>query len=234
MIYAAEYNPDDAGVYTFSWNSSIGKQLIWTGLSILAFIVTYLIDVKIWTNFAYPIYFITLLLLILVLFLGVEIKGSTSWFNVAGFSFQPAEFAKIGTALGLASYLSYHKTQLKKRKHILISFGIFLFPAVLILLQPDAGSALIFFSFIIVMFREGLSPYFYIIFFFLGALFIGSLLLPLLSVFLILFLIANIFLYTLLNYLPFLLISEGQKAFQKGHVRSHQQLPEQLSHRRCH
>ena len=61
MIYAAEYNPDDAGVYIFTWNSSIGKQLIWTGLSLVAFIFTYLIDVKLWTNFAYPIYFITLL-----------------------------------------------------------------------------------------------------------------------------------------------------------------------------
>ena len=199
MIYAAEYNPDDSGIYTFSWNSSIGKQFIWTGVSLLAFITVYIMDVKIWANFAYPIYFITLVLLVLVLLLGVEIKGSTSWFNIAGFSFQPAEFAKIGTALGLASYLSYHKTQLKKRKHILISLSIFLVPAFLILLQPDAGSALIFFSFIIIMFREGLSPYFYIAMAFLSALFIGSLLLPIYSVFLILLMIANTVLYTMLK-----------------------------------
>ena len=191
MIYAAEYQVDENGVFVFSWSSSIGKQLIWTGVSLLAFVATYIIDSKFWSTFAYPIYFLSLVLLVLVLFVGTTIKGSTSWFSLFGFSFQPAEFAKVGTALALASYLGYHKTSLKVRKHILISCAIFIFPAMLILLQPDAGSALVFMSFFIIMFREGLSPIFYIILFFLIGLFLGSLVVPFLSVLLILLLLAN-------------------------------------------
>ena len=197
MIYAAEYKVDELGVYNFSWTSVVGKQIIWTGVSLGVFLITYLIDSKFWSTFAYPIYFITSFLLLLVLFIGTEIKGSTSWFIFFGFSLQPAEFAKVGTALAIGSYLSYHKTSLKTTKHILISSSIFLFPAILILLQPDAGSAIVFLSFAIIMYREGLSPYLYLIVFFLGLLFIGSLLLPIFSILLILSIMVNGFLLSL-------------------------------------
>ncbi len=207
MIYAAEYKVDDSGIFHFTWSSAIGKQIMWTAISLAVFVVTYFIDSKFWSTFAYPIYFIAMVLLVLVLLVGSTIKGSTSWFSFFGFSFQPAEFGKVGAALALASYLSYHKTSLKVTKHILISCAIFFFPAMLILLQPDAGSALVFMSFFIIMFREGLSPYLYLIMFCLIGLFLGSLVIPIFSVFLILLLIANAFLITLLkdNSTPILL-----------------------------
>ena len=202
MIYAAEYQVSETGEYVFSWSSAVGRQFIWTGIALIAFIITFLFDSKFWNTFAYPIYFLTTFALFLVLIFGEEIKGSKSWFIIFGFSFQPAEFAKLGTALAISAYLSYHKTSLKVRKHILLSCLIFLTPSALILLQPDAGSALVFFSFFIVMFREGLNPYFYLLLFFLAALFIGSLLLPITSILLILTCIANAFLLNLYKTKP--------------------------------
>ncbi len=183
MIYAAEY-PGDESEYVFTLSSGPGKQLIWLIVSYLSLITVFFIESKFWNTFAYPIYFVLSLLLVLVLFIGVSIKGSTSWFSFFGFSFQPSEFAKLGTALALASYLSYYKTNLKNRKAVFISVGIIIGPAVLVLLQPDAGSAIVFTSFFIALFREGLAPWIYIAVFILAALFITAMIYPLSGVFL--------------------------------------------------
>ncbi|MEY2905411.1 MAG: hypothetical protein RJA52_1427, partial [Bacteroidota bacterium] len=144
------------------WNSDAGKQTIWMGIALLAFFIVLALDWKIWQTLSFPIYGFGIILLVSVLVVGTTIKGSKSWIILGGFSFQPSEITKIATAIGLAGYLSLFKSSLKNFKTVFISLGIVLLPSFLILLQPDAGSALVFFSFFIVLFREGLNPALYI------------------------------------------------------------------------
>jgi rod shape determining protein RodA len=159
MVYSVSY--EEVKSLGF-WESDAGKQLIWIGISLFVFFVVTLIDWKFWQTLAFQLYGIGVLLLIGVLFLGATIKGAQSWYIIGGFSFQPSEVAKATTALGLAGYLSLYKTSLKSLKNIVISSFIYLVPAFLVLLQPDAGSTVVFFSFLIVQFREGLNPAWYL------------------------------------------------------------------------
>lgn len=159
MIFSVGYHEDQSSFF----QTSAGKQAIWIGISFFTFLAINLIDWKFWRVFAYPIYIFSLFLLVAVLIFGVTIKGATSWFSLGGFSFQPSEIAKFATCLAMAGFLSAYNTDLKDTYHQLIAFFIFLLPAGLILLQPDAGSALVFFSFLILLYREGLSPNYYII-----------------------------------------------------------------------
>ncbi len=162
MLYATVYREDFPHAY-LDPSTTIGKQTIWVGISIVTFIVVYAIDWKVWITFAYPIYIASMVLLVLVLVIGTEIKGARSWFTFGGFSIQPAEIAKFGTALALSSFLGLYSSDISKRKILLISLGIIVLPVVLILLQPDAGTALIFSSFIILLYRKGLSELYYIL-----------------------------------------------------------------------
>jgi rod shape determining protein RodA len=143
-------------------STSAGKQAIWIGICALLFAFIMLFDWKFWQTFAYPIYVFSITLLILVLLFGTEIKGNRAWFSFGGFSFQPSEFAKFGTALALSAFLGTYSTNLKNLRSQLIAFGIIGLPVLFILLQPDAGSALVFLSFTIVLFRAGISPMYYI------------------------------------------------------------------------
>lgn len=173
MIYSVGYHEmgDQRLIQT-----SAGKQAVWIGISFFVFLIINLIDWKFWRTFAYLIYAVSIALLIGVLVFGVSIKGATSWYSFSGFSFQPSEIAKFGTCLAMAAFLNTYNTDLRNFQHQLTAFGIFLLPAALILLQPDAGSALVFFSFLIVLFREGLSQTYFIIGFFVTTLFISGLL----------------------------------------------------------
>jgi rod shape determining protein RodA len=193
MIYAAGHqigNPQ--GIFDLS--GSFGKQSLFILVSFGLFGAIMVVDWKFWSTFSYPVYGVTLLLLVLVLLIGNTVKGSTSWFSFFGFSLQPSELAKFGTALAMASFLSYHRTSLKRAKHQIIAYGIFFVPIVLILLQPDAGSAIVFTSFIIVLFREGLPPWLPLIVLVIAALFVFSLLFhPLQVVAIILLVTAVIF-----------------------------------------
>jgi rod shape determining protein RodA len=160
MIYAVDY-VEDQPMLTLS--SPAGKQLIWVGISLVTLLVVMLIDWKFWQTFAYPIYGLTLLLLVGVLVLGVEIKGAKSWYSFAGFTLQPSEFAKFGACLAVAAYLSTVGVSLKKINNQLVTVGLFMAPVLLIALQPDMGSALVFFSFLIAMYREGFPGIYFII-----------------------------------------------------------------------
>ncbi|HFD31256.1 MAG TPA: hypothetical protein ENJ28_00890, partial [Gammaproteobacteria bacterium] len=158
MVYTVGYDENQTLAQTvFDLNTKVGKQTLWVGLSILILIATISIDWTFWRTFAYPIYVFAMLLLVGVLFFGITVKGATSWYSIGGFTLQPSEFAKFATALALAAYLSTYNTDLSKPNVVLTSFGLILLPAVLIMLQPDAGSAMVFLSFIILLFREGLS-----------------------------------------------------------------------------
>ena len=156
-------------------STSAGKQAIWIGICGLVFAFIMLFDWKFWQTFAYPIYAFSLALLVLVLFLGTNIKGATSWFSFGGFSFQPSEIAKFGTALAVSGFLSSYSTNLKDTRSQFISIAIIIVPIFLILLQPDAGSALVFLSFFLVLYREGLNPAYYVVAGMMGALLIMGL-----------------------------------------------------------
>ncbi|MCB0635902.1 MAG: rod shape-determining protein RodA [Lewinella sp.] len=145
-------------------SSMAGKQVIWIIISLFVFsFIVLVLDAKFWQTFAYLVYGFGIALLILVLFLGTNIKGATSWFTFGGFSFQPSEVAKFGTCLAMAAYLSHWSTKLREWRTAAQAAALFVAPAGLILLQPDAGSALVFLSFLIAMFREGLSPMLYVV-----------------------------------------------------------------------
>lgn len=163
MIYTVGYGDDyHEGLNHFLFHTEVGKQTLWIGICFFVFFFVYIFDWKFWQVFAYPIFGASMILLVAVLLFGKEIKGATSWFVFGGFSFQPSEIAKFATCIALASYLSAFNTNLKHLRHQVISVGLLLTPLVLIMLQPDAGSALVFLSFFIVLFREGFPVNYFI------------------------------------------------------------------------
>jgi rod shape determining protein RodA len=154
-VYASVYKETSPNIWDTTEN--YGKQLIWIGISSFVGLMILLIDEKFFYAFAYPIFGISILLLIAVLVAGTTVKGSSSWIEIGSFRMQPAEFAKFGTALALARFLSgYNVNYEKDRKIQLFSAGIILLPMIIILLQNETGSTLVFTSFIFVLYREGL------------------------------------------------------------------------------
>jgi rod shape determining protein RodA len=134
------------------------KQLISLGISLVIFFVVYSVPTKTFRTFAIPAYSLSIILLFIVLLVGRVIKGAKGWINFGGFSFQPAEFAKIATILTLAWYLSKKNVDLDSFKDIIITLCIGLFPVGLILLEPDLGSSFVFLGVILVlMFWKGIS-----------------------------------------------------------------------------
>ncbi len=153
-IFSAKY--DEMHPSIFDLSQVYGKQLIWIGASLLIGFVILLIDAKFFNAFALWIYFFFLASLFVVLVYGKATKGATSWIDLgAGIKFQPSEFAKMGTALALASYLGRLDVDLQKRKSQIIAALLVLAPMALVLLQNDTGSAIVFVSFIFVLYREG-------------------------------------------------------------------------------
>lgn len=172
MIYAAGYQPESETPF---FSTQAGRQSIFAIVTFIIIISTQLIDWKFWSGVAYPFYAITILLLILVLFLGSTIKGSTSWFQLGWLNFQPSELAKMGTIMALASFLSHHRTRMSDTRDMLIATGIIMLPTALVLAQGDAGSALVFLSIFLVLFREGLAIWIPVLILILGSLFVLAL-----------------------------------------------------------
>lgn len=159
-IYAAVYNEEHKEIFDFS--QRYGKQFIWIVAASIIAIFVVLIDIRFYFFFAWPIYGIVIFMLLLVLVFGNVIYGARSWFEFGGLALQPSEFAKFATALALAAYLNTKRQDLVKIKVIFPAFLIIMLPAVLILLQPDTGSAVVFAALFIVLFREGMSPYIFV------------------------------------------------------------------------
>lgn len=154
-IYAAVYNDEHSSIFDFT--QKYGKQIIWILSSFAIAIIILAIDGNFFSAFSYPIYILSLLILIAVMFVGVEVNASRSWFEFGDFRIQPAEFAKFATALAIAKYLSHINIRIEEFKTKII-VGIFiLLPVLIILLQNDTGSALVYFSLIFMLYREGLS-----------------------------------------------------------------------------
>jgi rod shape determining protein RodA len=173
-IYAAVFNADQPSI--FDTTQKYGKQLLWIGGALVIIILIMFLDGRIYEKFSWPIFILVMLMLIGVLFLGKEIKGAKSWFALGSFSLQPSEFAKFATALAVAKLLSLPKFTMKKWSHRFITLAIIFTPALLIALQPDMGSVLVYSAFILVMYREGVPGYYIFFGLWLAALFVLSLL----------------------------------------------------------
>ena len=159
-IYSSQ-NSDDYSFFTLQ-NESF-KQLIWMIVCLIVFFTVSILEYRFIFNLAVPLYIISIALLILVLFVGQEVNSHSSWFNFFGFKFQPSEFSKFSTALFLAKAFDSYSIDLRKFKHIVLTSLVFLFPSSIILIQGDAGTAVVYFAFFLVFLREGLSIKFLII-----------------------------------------------------------------------
>jgi len=158
----------------FSFENSFGKQLIFTLISLIIFLFILVSDDRFFFRYSSIIYLIGIILLIAVLIFGNEVKGAKSWFSLMGFSLQPSEFMKPITALALAKYLSNIHSDLKRKSIQLYSFLIVLIPIFLVIIQPDPGTALIYFSFFFVLYVIGLPSIYMNIFIWLTILFITT------------------------------------------------------------
>ncbi len=154
-IYAAVYDESHRAVFDFGVQH--GKQLIWIGVSFLTATCLLLVEPKVLSNTAYILYGLILVLLLLTLFIGQVTKGGQSWIDFGAFKLQPSEFAKFATALALSTYMRRIDIDIKPLRARLIACTFILFPTLLILLQHDTGSAMVFAGFILPLFREGLS-----------------------------------------------------------------------------
>ena len=157
-IYSAA--PVETHGSIFDINEVYGKQFLRIILAIVMIVVVLAIEVKFFERFAGVIYVISLISLVGLFFFGVEISGAKSWYGFGGLRLQPSEFAKFATALALAKYLSQLDVSVKDVKHFLIASLIVMLPAILIVPQPDPGSALIYVAFFFALHREGLSIWF--------------------------------------------------------------------------
>ena len=172
-IYAASVTESNNEILDFS--TLYGKQLQWIALSFVLIIVIISIDSKFYERLSGIFYIIAMLFLVGLFLFGSNINGATSWYNFGGFSLQPSEFAKAATVLALANFINEPSRDLGNLKSQLSAFLIILIPAILIILQPDAGSALIYFSLLVVLYREGLPAYYLIIGFIAILLFVITL-----------------------------------------------------------
>jgi len=154
-IYASQYNDDSAMVIDFS--SRYGKQLFFICISSFVAFLILIIDWKFFYSLSYIFYVAIILLLIGVLFKGGITGGATSWYEFGSFKFQPSEFAKFTTALALAKYYNNLKSKRKSLREKLNTYAIIILPFLLIILQNDLGTALVYAGFVLVLYREGLS-----------------------------------------------------------------------------
>ncbi|MDP2723523.1 MAG: rod shape-determining protein RodA [Bacteroidales bacterium] len=173
-IYTASAGDDFTGIFDF--NERYGKQLMWIILAFMLAIIILIVDAKFFSAFSFWIYVILIVVLIGVLFFGSTVAGSKSWFKIGSFAIQPAEFTKFATALALARYLSMLNIDITQLRTKLTAIGILFVPAALILLQNDTGSALVYLSFSLVLFREGFSGLIIVMGIVMAALFVFTLL----------------------------------------------------------
>jgi rod shape determining protein RodA len=172
-IYSASLNDTAQGYFDFS--QIYGKQMIWIGLSIILIIFVLAIESKFYERFASVIYIASLISLIGLFVFGRTIAGTTAWYDFGGFSIQPSEFAKAATALALAKYVSDIQTNMQDLKNQIGALIILALPVVLIIMQPDPGSVLIYVAFVFPLYREGLHGVYLLLALFAIVLFVSTL-----------------------------------------------------------
>jgi rod shape determining protein RodA len=156
-IFAAVYD-ESAKQSIFDMSLNSGRQLLFMSTSIILIITIMVIDFKFYDTFAYFIYGGIILLLVFVLVFGREVAGSRSWFELGPIRLQPSEFAKFATALAVAKYMDSTGFRIDRLSKQIVLFLIISTPAILIILQGDTGTALVYSIFVLVFFREGMSP----------------------------------------------------------------------------
>ena len=159
-IYSSQYSEELPFV---SLKNESFKQLIWILICLIIFFIIQIIEYRFIFDLAVPLYFLSIILLVLVLLFGQEVKSSVSWFNFFGLKFQPSEFAKFSTALILAKVFDSSNLKVDSVKSLIKVSTLILNPFFLILFQGDTGTALVYFSFFLVLLREGLSLKFFFI-----------------------------------------------------------------------
>lgn len=157
-IYSASLPLEETSIFDVS--QIYGKQMLFILMCIPIIFVVLSIDAKIYDKYALIFYIASIILLAGLFVLGKEVKGQRNWYGFGSFGLQPSEFSKIATSLILSKYLSDVQINLKKTNHQLVAFGIIALPVMLIMMQPDAGSAMIFASLILVLYREGLPAWY--------------------------------------------------------------------------
>lgn len=172
-IYSASLSDSAKGFFDF--DQVYGKQMIWIGLSIVLIIFVLAVESKFYERFASVIYIVSLISLAGLFVFGKTIAGSTSWFDFGGISIQPSEFVKATTALALAKYVSDIQTNMQDFKNQIVAFIIIALPSILIILQPDPGSALIYAAFVFPLYREGLHGVYLLLGLFGAMLFVSTL-----------------------------------------------------------
>ena len=188
-IYSSQYSEELPFV---SLKNESFKQLIWILICLIIFLIVQILEYRFIFDLAVPLYFLSIILLILVLLFGQEVKSSVSWFNFFGLKFQPSEFAKFSTALILAKVFDSSNLKVDSVKSLIKVSTLILIPFILILFQGDTGTALVYFSFFLVLLREGLSLKFFFIALSFVVIFIMGIILEktiLYTIFTILFLI---------------------------------------------
>ncbi|MBW3546050.1 MAG: rod shape-determining protein RodA [Bacteroidetes bacterium] len=176
-IYAAVYD-ESAGLSIFDWNTNSGKQLIWIGISAAVILLILLMDYSIFTVFPYFFYGVAIIMLIATVIFAREVNGAKAWLEFGPIKFQPSEVAKLATALTLAKFINDHNVKFNQLKPYFVSFGLLALPILLIALQPDPGTILVFMSFMIAFYREGMDPTLIVMGIVAGAFFILTLLVP--------------------------------------------------------
>lgn len=141
----------------FDLSTRSGMQLIWITTSLLLATIVMNIDERVWSTFAVAIYMAFMILLLVTPFLAHDIKGSLSWIKIGSFSIQPAEFSKFSTALCIAKFISKRGFSMQKKTDAILCWLIILLPMALIILQNETGSALVYASFFLMLYREGMS-----------------------------------------------------------------------------
>lgn len=192
-IFATTQTAEEVSLVNLS--TYYGKQLIWISLALVIILIILSIEAEFFERFSSIFYIISLVFLAGLFVFGKTINGQTAWYSFGGFSLQPAEFVKATTALAVAKLMGdnlFSINKFKDLKNVLLVLGI---PFILIMLQPDFGSALIYFSFFFVILREGLSVKFFATLLALLLLFISSIKIGIQNTILITFALLSVFYY---------------------------------------
>ncbi|GAB3948822.1 rod shape-determining protein RodA [Spirosoma harenae] len=221
-MYAAVYTPENH-ISLFDLSTNAGKQLMWIGTTLILITCILVLNHTFFDTFAFVFYGFMILMLILVLVAGSNINGSRSWFKFGAFSIQPAEFAKVATALALAKYLDVPGMNITKQKDLMYIAGIIVLPCLLIIASNETGSTLVFASFAIMLYREGLPGWIPLIGFTAAALFILALVFPKMYIFIgivallvLIILIMPRFNRTLTNLIAIGVVGIGMMVFVTG------------------
>lgn len=177
-IYAVVYDETSTKSF-FDLTLNSGRQMMFILAALAIIVVILIVDMRFYETVAYVIYGVLIFVLILVPIIGKEVGGNKSWLGVGSFGVQPSEFAKFATALAISKFIGSVGFRMDNRRNQFVLFGLIGVPIALILLQKDFGTALVFFSFLLVFYREGMSPIILILGVIFSALFILTLLVPL-------------------------------------------------------